>query len=76
MDFYDLSNPERINVVAKINAGILNELNTDKSKKIAGWFSNDDTYIRKSAYLAVGRIFCPVFFTLLNKPVKSFVGLS
>jgi len=55
MDFYDLSKPERINVVAKINAGILNELNADKSKKITGWFSDDDTYIRKSAYLAVGR---------------------
>jgi HEAT repeat protein len=57
MAFYDLSKPERINVVAKINAGILNELNADKSKKITGWFSDDDTYIRKSAYLAVGRIY-------------------
>ncbi len=57
MAFYDLSKAERINAVVKISSGILNELNTDKSKKIAGWFSNDDTYIRKSAYLAVGRIY-------------------
>jgi len=33
MAFYDLSKSERINVVAKISANILNEMNTDKSKK-------------------------------------------
>ena len=66
MDFYDLSKPERINVIAKINAGILNELNKDKSKKIAGWFSNDDTYIRKSAYLAAGRIYSHQKITIQN----------
>ena len=51
MAFYDLSKPERINVVAKINAGILHESNTDKLKKTIEWFSDDDTCIRKSAYL-------------------------
>jgi hypothetical protein len=36
MAFYGLSKPERINVVAKISANILNELYTDKSKKNNG----------------------------------------
>ncbi len=55
MAFYDLLKTEGINVVVIISANILNELNADKSKKNTGWFSQDDTSIRKSAYLAVVR---------------------
>jgi hypothetical protein len=57
MAFYDLSKAERTNVVAKINANILNALNADKAKAITRQFSDDDTCIRKSAYLAIGRIY-------------------
>ncbi|MDQ3683672.1 MAG: HEAT repeat domain-containing protein [Bacteroidota bacterium] len=57
MAFYDLSKAERIKAVAKISTAILNELNADKQKEITDWFSDDDTYIRKSAYLAVGKIY-------------------
>jgi HEAT repeat protein len=55
--FYDLSKSKRSALVSKIQTDILTELQTAKSKKIVSYFSDDDTYIRKSAYLAVGRIY-------------------
>ena len=57
MSFYNLSKQERIKIVTKINNDILNDLNKARIKKITSYFSNDDTYIRKSAYLSVGRIY-------------------
>ncbi len=57
MSFYDLSKHERINVVAGINSSILNDLNKSQIKKIVSYFSDEDTYIRKSAYVAIGRIY-------------------
>ncbi|MBL7703269.1 MAG: HEAT repeat domain-containing protein [Ferruginibacter sp.] len=55
--FYDLSKPERSALVSKIQKDILTDLKTSKSKKIIANFSDEDTYIRKSAYLAIGRIY-------------------
>lgn len=57
MAFYDLSKQERINTVAKISNAILDELKSDKLKRTIAYFNNDDTYIRKSAYLSIGRIY-------------------
>jgi HEAT repeat protein len=57
MSFYDLSKQERINVIAVINSNILNDLNKSQIKKIVSYFSDEDTYIRKSAYQAIGRIY-------------------
>ena len=55
--FYDLLKPERIKLVSKISNDILTGLNTDRLKKIMVHFGNTDTYIRKSAYISVGRIY-------------------
>lgn len=63
--FYDLAKPERSALVFKIEKDILVELQTAKSKKIVSYFGDDDTYIRKSAYLAIGRIY------LANKELQS-----
>jgi HEAT repeat protein len=57
MSFYDLSKPERAELVARISSEILSELTAEKYKKTLGYFSDEDTYIRKSAYLSVGRIY-------------------
>jgi HEAT repeat protein len=65
MSFYNLSKQERANTVAAISAAILNELKTNQLKKIVAYFEDDDTYIRKSAYLSVGRIY------LANKTLQS-----
>lgn len=57
MAFYDLSKEERILVVEKINRDIFAELSKNKLSKTTGYFSDEDTYIRKTAYLAIGKIY-------------------
>ncbi len=57
MAFYDISKQERINVVADISNCILSELKSGNFKNTILYFSDEDTYIRKSAYLALGRIY-------------------
>jgi 3-methyladenine DNA glycosylase AlkC len=57
MGFYDLSKTERLNVVAEISNNILNDLKEAQTENILTYFKDDDTYIRKSAYLSIGRIY-------------------
>jgi HEAT repeat protein len=57
MRFYDHSKEERKKIVKKINDSILKEIRSGKYKKIIQYFSDEDTYIRKTAYLAVGKIY-------------------
>ena len=56
MAFYDLNKSERIELVDKINQHILSELKSGKTKFILDYFSDEDTYIRKTGYLAIGKI--------------------
>ncbi len=55
MSFYDLSKLQRIKLVEEINADILSELKNNKQTNILSYFSDEDTYIRKTAYLAIGK---------------------
>jgi HEAT repeat protein len=64
MAFYDLSKEERVKVVEQINKTILAEIENNKQTKTTDYFSDEDTYIRKSAYLAIGRIYKS------NKPLQ------
>lgn len=57
MSFYDLDKSERIYLVDKINNHILSEIKTGKQKFILDHFSDEDTYIRKTGYLAIGKIY-------------------
>jgi HEAT repeat protein len=57
MAFYDLSKPDRNELVEKMNSKIFSELQTNKNKFIFTYFSDEDTYIRKTAYLAFGKIY-------------------
>jgi len=57
MAFYDLSKPDRNELVEKMNSKIFSELQTNKDKFILAYFSDEDTYIRKTAYLAIGKIY-------------------
>lgn len=57
MAFYDLSKPERNQLVAQINQEIANDLSEGNRDAIITYFSDEDTYIRKTAYLAIGKIF-------------------
>jgi hypothetical protein len=57
MAFYDLPKNERAVLVDNINSDILSELNNPPLKKTTAYFGDEDTYIRKSAYLCVGKIY-------------------
>ena len=57
MAFYDLSKEDRIRVVTKMGDAILSELEGRKFTNTHSYFSDEDTYIRKSAYLSVGRLY-------------------
>ncbi|MBC3758374.1 HEAT repeat domain-containing protein [Hyunsoonleella sp. SJ7] len=57
MGFYDLSKEERGQLVEKINRNILNDLSSGTTESILTYFSDEDTYIRKNGYLAIGKLF-------------------
>jgi len=57
MAFYDLSKVERVKLVEKISKEIRDNLNQVTNKNILLYFSDADTYIRKSGYLAIGKIY-------------------
>jgi len=57
MSFYDLSKEERAKTVLSVSNDILNELIHGKTKKTIAYFAHPDPYIRKAAYLSVGRIY-------------------
>lgn len=57
MTFYDFPKHERENLVWDISNDIFNEFKSTELKKTSAYFGHDDTYIRKAAYLSVGRIF-------------------
>ena len=57
MAFYDLSKDERIILVDKINQDIQSDLEKNQTTSITNYFSDDDTYIRKTGYLAIGKIY-------------------
>ncbi len=57
MAFYDLPKEERNILVEKINRDIAEDLYKNKIENIIIYFSDEDTYIRKTAYLAIGKLF-------------------
>ena len=57
MSFYDLTKEQRIERVEQINNDILSDLKKNTRTKVVEYFSDEDTYIRKSAYLAIGKIY-------------------
>ncbi|MCC6286387.1 MAG: HEAT repeat domain-containing protein [Chitinophagaceae bacterium] len=73
MGFYDLNKQQRAKKVAGIVSIITNELEKEDYLQTTGYFSHSDTYIRKAAYLSIGRIyfsrqlFQPKIIKLLTK---------
>jgi HEAT repeat protein len=57
MSFYLLSKEERKNVVRVIYLAIYSDLKNKESDSIVRYFSDEDTYIRKAAYLGIGKIY-------------------
>lgn len=57
MSFYDLHKTERDQLVKEITQKLLAELKSGKIKNTICYFEDEDTYIRKTAYQAIGKIF-------------------
>lgn len=57
MKFYELNKEQRLQLVEEINKIILAEIQHKKNKRIINYFLDEDTYIRKTAYLAIGKIY-------------------
>src|SRR5688572_21377915 len=68
MSFYDLTKEERVKVVEVINSSVRDELKSGDLINLIQYFSDPDTYIRKSAYLAIGRIYSS------DKNLRSKIG--
>ena len=56
MSFYDLSKEKRAELVDIIHSEILSDIAKGKNAAILKYASDEDTYIRKAAYLAIGKI--------------------
>lgn len=57
MSFYNLTKEQRAAEVVSIGNALLKDFQNKSSKNILKYFSDADTYIRKTAYLATGKIF-------------------
>lgn len=57
MAFYDLSKSERADYVLVIRREVRDALISQNLQKAHLYFADDDTYIRKSAYLVTGRLY-------------------
>src|SRR5690606_19639202 len=55
--FYDLSKAERVELASQIAEDIEKELSGGSLEKTLGYFSDEDTYIRKAAYQSVGELY-------------------
>ncbi|WP_353128337.1 HEAT repeat domain-containing protein [Parapedobacter pyrenivorans] len=73
MGFYDLNKAQRLQLVDEINVAIRADIHQTTSDHIIAYFSDEDTYIRKIAYQAVGKIAAgcpdlqPKILTLLDE---------
>ncbi|WP_299531589.1 HEAT repeat domain-containing protein [Ulvibacterium sp.] len=77
MGFYDLSKSERTRLVNTINREIYEAVSRTRLIGIHPYFSDEDTYIRKTAYLSIGKLYknTPELRTkilkILNQSLKS-----
>ena len=57
MGFYDLDKQDRVALVGQISSNIAADLHSGKDRMLQQYFADDDTYIRKTAYLAIGKLY-------------------
>ncbi len=75
MSFYNLTKAERKKEVNAIESALRNAIDMDQLSNMIRYFSDPDTYIRRSAYLAIGRI-CKSDVNLLPKVIKTLENLN
>ncbi|MCW3076383.1 MAG: hypothetical protein JWO32_992 [Bacteroidetes bacterium] len=77
MGFYDLNKEQRLQLVNTIYTNIFSDIQQKNKGDILNYFSDQDTYIRKAAYQAIGKIYNttknqrPKILNLLDSLLKS-----
>lgn len=77
MGFYDLNKEQRLQLVDNAKKDILSDLQNERCENTVAYCSDEDTYIRKTAYQAIGKIYNannslkPKILAVLNTLVKS-----
>lgn len=74
MAFYDFTKEERKKRVASIQEALCIDFTENTQKYLLAYFSDEDTYIRKAAYLGVGRLYL-ANLSLHPKILKSLEAL-
>jgi HEAT repeat protein len=72
MGFYDLAKEKRTALVEQVNKDILSGIRKKHWAKTVTYFSHEDTYIRKTAYLAIGKIYANIPF--LRQQIISIIS--
>lgn len=57
MAFYDNTKEQRIAIVAQIDDDIAMAIATGEHTTLLSYFADEDTYIRKTAYLSIGKLY-------------------
>ncbi len=57
MSFYDLKKNERLKLVEQLYKKIYSDMQKNVLTSTVEYFSDEDTYVRKSAYQAIGKIY-------------------
>lgn len=78
MAFYDLNKTARYEKVRQITNDISGEIKTGKLVKTLAYFSDEDGYIRKAAYLAFGKIYKndPLLLTEIVDILRIFIRVA
>jgi HEAT repeat protein len=71
MSFYSLSKSQRVDLVAQIKEEILSGIRKNSLAPLIQYFSDEDTYIRKSGYLVTGKI----YFEIISLQKKIIAAL-
>jgi hypothetical protein len=64
--FYALDKQSRDELVLKIHSNVFTAFDTNYNAYLIYYFDNEDTYIRKAAYLSVGKIFFQSYILILK----------
>jgi hypothetical protein len=67
MAFYDLDKEQRNALVGQIHAALQQDIIRQVKDSLLRYCADEDTYIRKTAYLAIGRIY--LADTMLQRPI-------
>ena len=74
MAFYDLSKSDRLDFVLEVNARLFSDFENGSQRELEALFGDEDTYVRKAAYIETGRIYLK-YPSLQSAILEALAGL-